>query len=583
MSQPAQFPMWQFICSCRARMMAHIQTATFLVAILLVATIVVLTYQRASTSNHISVDNSLYTLAELERIRSAIVDAENSQLSLLVTDDKLCLASYEKSFNEIDRRFERLLEYTALDAQQHERAKKLQGKLKEKLNLVQSCVKTYADCKVAALQLAKSGANRKNMQEISQLISEMDQVEQDLMQRVHHNLQSGSESTFSTVGALAVLASILMLAIVYMSWRYVGERNRVEEELLIRDRAIAASTCGVWIIDFRRASKPVVYVNSAFSTLTGYSSQDILGQAPNFLKPGEGETPDWAQLRQSIKNGTACEVVLNLERKDGASTWNEFRVTPVVDQGAAITHCVCIQTDVSARKEAETQVSEFYSMVSHELRTPLTSIRGSLSIINGGLAGDVPAKCKQLVGVGLSESERLIRLINDILDVRKLEVGKLDLVLESVLASDLVETAITSLSSYAEEAEISLAASIQQDAAVICDRDRIMQVLTNLISNAVKFSPPQSSTIVEVTAAAERVRFAVIDSGDGIPTNKLNRLFSKFVQLDSSPTRKKGGTGLGLAISKSIVEQHGGSIGVESEIGKGSTFWFELPTEQSNA
>jgi len=229
------------------------------------------------------------------------------------------------------------------------------------------------------------------------------------------------------------------------------------------------------------------------------------------------------------------------------------------------------------RKEMERRVSEFYSMVSHELRTPLTSITGSLSLMQGGRAGELPPRAVHLVQIAYSESERLIRLVNDILDIKKIEAGKLELKLQELQPSEIVQNVLAGVESIANQASVKLSTQINVSKKFACDQDRVKQVLTNLLYNAIKFSPPGAEVIVRVDSAPTAYRFSVIDKGPGIPKDQMHKLFGLFQQLDLSDTRQQGGTGLGLAISKAIVEEHHGKIGVDSIVGQGSTFWFELP------
>ncbi len=237
-----------------------------------------------------------------------------------------------------------------------------------------------------------------------------------------------------------------------------------------------------------------------------------------------------------------------------------------------------IVRDISARKEAERRVTEFYSMISHELRTPLTSIRGSLGLILGGVVGDVTEDIREFLQIAHSNCDRLLTLINDILDIRKLEAEKFELHLVKVKPAQLVNQTIFSLKTTADQANVDVESQIQTDRFVLADSDRVIQVLTNLISNAIKFSDPGTQVLVVVSDGSPgTVRFSVSDCGPGIPKDQMSKLFNKFQQLDSSDSRKKGGTGLGLAISKGLVELHSGRIGVDSTHGEGSTFWFEIP------
>jgi signal transduction histidine kinase len=222
---------------------------------------------------------------------------------------------------------------------------------------------------------------------------------------------------------------------------------------------------------------------------------------------------------------------------------------------------------------------EFVSIVSHELRTPLTAIRGALGLLSGGAGGELDPMTMELVDLARDNSERLVRLINDILDIQKIEAGKMNLRVSALAPAVLVRNTVEQLRAFAAETRVELAWAVEDDHAWHGDSDRVTQVLTNLISNAVAFSPEGGEVRVTVARARApgRSRVEVVDRGPGIPEELRRFLFGKFQQLDGSDSRKKGGTGLGLAICKAIVELHGGFIGVESEVGHGSTFWFELP------
>ena len=219
---------------------------------------------------------------------------------------------------------------------------------------------------------------------------------------------------------------------------------------------------------------------------------------------------------------------------------------------------------------------EFVSVVSHELRTPLTSIRGSLGLLAGGAVGDIPENGRRMVEIAVENTDRLIRLINDILDIERIESGAVVLHQEQCRVTDLVAESLRVVVPVARAADVEVGlAKIEGD--VWADADRIVQTLTNLLSNAVKFSPPGG--VVTLTAAEVDgfVEFSVADEGRGIPADKLETIFGRFQQVDASDSRLKGGTGLGLAISRSIVEQHGGRIWAESEEGQGATFRFTVP------
>lgn len=260
------------------------------------------------------------------------------------------------------------------------------------------------------------------------------------------------------------------------------------------------------------------------------------------------------------------------EYQEGA---HDFEVR-LVRSGAS--ELLAIVRDISERKLGERRKDEFISIVSHELRTPLTSIRGALGLIEGGVLGAASAPIQELVCVARSNTDRLVRLINDMLDLDKMEAGRMELDVVALDATELVDSALAGVRGAADLAGVRLRHVTSGPVSVLGDRDRLLQVLTNLLSNAVRFSPPQATVTVTVEASVPGwVRFVVQDSGPGVPHERAGHLFRKFNQISGEGARRGGGTGLGLAISKAIVEQHGGGIGVSAKDGPGAAFFFELP------
>ena len=219
---------------------------------------------------------------------------------------------------------------------------------------------------------------------------------------------------------------------------------------------------------------------------------------------------------------------------------------------------------------------DFISIVSHELRTPLTSIRGSLGLLAGGLLDLSSDQARRMINLAVTNSDRLIRLINDILDVEHIASGHVVMKVQAVDVPDMVHRSIETVQALAESANIHLEG--QADSAeVLADPDRLVQAMTNLIGNAIKFSPEGSTVTVQARAREKDMLFSVTDRGRGIPPEKIEGIFNRFEQVDASDSRDKGGPGLGLAISRNLVELHGGSIWVESRVGEGSCFYFTIP------
>ncbi len=294
----------------------------------------------------------------------------------------------------------------------------------------------------------------------------------------------------------------------------------------------------------------------------------------------------WSALPRLLTNVNLPDIVTQVHRThsatriediEAAGTYISILVFPLPGRfvGVAL-------EDVSQRKAVERLKDEFVSTVSHELRTPLTSIRGSLGLLTGAATEPLPDSAMELLGIAMSNTERLVRLINDILDLDKIDAGQLDLRIAPLNVTQVLTSVLEQMRPLAVAANVTISSSVRGLREVGADEDRLVQVLTNLLSNAIKFSPAGGQIRLEVkTLPSGNVRFEISDEGPGIAEHDKLRLFNRFQQLDGSDRRSKGGTGLGLAISKAIVEQHGGTIGVQSEVGRGSTFWFELPMTES--
>ncbi len=233
--------------------------------------------------------------------------------------------------------------------------------------------------------------------------------------------------------------------------------------------------------------------------------------------------------------------------------------------------------DISDRKRLDRLTSEFIAMVSHELRTPLTSIRGSLGLVANGVTGLLPPQAQEYVDMALANSKRLVHLINDILDLEKIQSGKAELNLQPLDLVNVIQNTVAANEALASAHNVRLS-FIEKvpDIEVLADEDRLMQVLTSLISNAAKFSPDGEVVELSMVKRDNRIRVNVSDSGPGISRGFADRIFQRFAQEDSSSTRAKGGMGLGLNIARTLIEAMGGEIGFEPAPGGGATFFIEL-------
>jgi DNA-binding response OmpR family regulator/nitrogen-specific signal transduction histidine kinase len=263
-------------------------------------------------------------------------------------------------------------------------------------------------------------------------------------------------------------------------------------------------------------------------------------------------------------------------RKDGSEFPVEIGLNPIeTDEGTLVLSAI---VDITERKKIDQMKNEFISTVSHELRTPLTSIIGSLGLIRAGAAGEFSEAAGSMIEIAYKNSDRLVRLINDILDVEKIESGKLVFRFEPLDVDEIIAEAVDANTGFAKQHQVNFVVERRLGGVRISgDKDRLMQVLTNLLSNAVKFSPPGGEVVIRLASNTSRVRVEVRDRGPGIPDDFRGEIFGKFAQADSSDTRRTGGTGLGLSIAKAIVERLDGTIGFDTQVGKGTTFFFELP------
>ncbi len=323
----------------------------------------------------------------------------------------------------------------------------------------------------------------------------------------------------------------------------------------------------------------VAEVNQAAEVLFGYAANELVGgSAKKLVLPKFHDEFDrlWRHLLNSRESMAGVKV--RNPRRDGITIICEWTVTPLVNIQREVIAVIAQGRDVTAQLEAERMKKEFTSTLSHELRTPLTSIIGSLQLINSGVMGEVDNEIGELTMVAERNGQRLLDLINDILDIEKIESGKLNLTPEVMPVDELVREAMVLNKAFGERFKVRFQSHGDAPARKVhADRKRLLQVMTNLLSNAAKFSP--EGAVVDITTEDKDgiVRVAVHDRGSGIPEAFRARIFGRFTQADSTATRQKGGTGLGLAICKRLVEVMHGRIGFDDRPGGGTTFWFELP------
>lgn len=303
------------------------------------------------------------------------------------------------------------------------------------------------------------------------------------------------------------------------------------------------------------------YVSGGAERVLGVAAGDIVGKPGTISRmiSREALAEVERQLKLSAETRHAWSLEAEFTKPNGEKVWMRAAAEPRVDIHGQLVWDGSL-FDITERKRSEQMKNDFISTVSHELRTPLTSIRGSLGLVAAGAAGEIPPKVAGLIKIAHSNSERLVRLINDILDIEKIESGRMPFDPRPMALRPLIEQAIESSSNYLADQNVSVILDDQAPGALAAiDPDRLHQVMLNLLSNAIKYSPQDGQVTVRLTRQESMVRLSVIDQGPGIPHAFQSRIFGKFEQADSSDSRQKGGTGLGLSIVKAIVDRLGGT------------------------
>ncbi len=389
------------------------------------------------------------------------------------------------------------------------------------------------------------------------------------------------------MGVLVLLLIMLMVMSALRVYRttYASIARRLdsiarEEELRKSQERLSMHIQGTpvavveWDENFRVSSW-----NPAAERIFGYKGELMIGRhAAGLIVPvGARQEVDaiWKELLQSKGGVHRTHEAIT---REGKTILCEWYFTPLVDDSGTMIGVASLAQDVTERIRMEHIKNEFISVVSHELRTPLTSIRGSLGLVMGGVTGELPEKTREMLEIANNNTERLLSIINQILDIEKIESGELVYNYQTVEVMPLIEQAMLNNIGYAHQFEVHFELGERAEGAMLrADPERLMQVLNNLMSNAVKFTRKGDTVELGATRRGERIRVYITDHGPGIPAAFQNKLFDKFAQWDASDTRAVSGTGLGLSIAKGIIEQHDGQIGFETREGLGSTFYFELP------
>lgn len=325
-------------------------------------------------------------------------------------------------------------------------------------------------------------------------------------------------------------------------------------------------------------------VNHAAEEGFGYAPGALLGEPIGLLIAGHSSERIVASVARAPADGRPSKLgvrqVVDGRHRDGTIFPLELVITEARFDDERV--LVAIGQDVTERVAAERVKDEFISVVGHELRTPLTAIRGSLGLLAGGVFGALPHEAGSMVDMAIVNTDRLVRLVNDMLDIERMDAGHLTLDRIAIPVDTLLQESLAAVQALADDAGVRVRTS-PAPLTVLADEDRIVQTLVNLLGNAVKFSPPGGVVTVEVERDGTDACFTVHNSGRGVPADQLDHIFERFRQVDGTDAREKGGTGLGLAIARRIVDWHGGRIWAESPGGEGCILRFTLPLAQAAA
>lgn len=400
--------------------------------------------------------------------------------------------------------------------------------------------------------------------------------------------------------------------------RDITNYKQIEEDLRKLSQAIEQSPVSIIVMD---KSGSIEYVNPKFIATTGYIPGDVIGTDFRVFISGEKTSGEYKELWETITSGKEWREEFHNKKKDGQRYWEYVTISPIWNKDGEITHFLIIKEDITERKRIERELEEerqnlentvrirtrelqeslqeirdanilleqankakskFLSSMSHELRTPLNAILGFTDMLHQQFFGKLNEKQLDFVKQVDSSGKHLLSLISELLDIARIDAGAMKLDLHKLSPEEFINTTVSMMSNQFRKKEISVKASIDQGLPIIeADLQKCKQIMFNILSNAIKYTPEGGRVEVRETKEGDTgIRVEVSDTGIGIVAEEMEKIFSEFHQADRVRDEQLGGTGIGLALTRRLVELHGGEIGVKSEVGKGSTFWFTLPIKR---
>uniref|UniRef100_UPI002811FF3E CHASE3 domain-containing protein n=1 Tax=Phenylobacterium sp. TaxID=1871053 RepID=UPI002811FF3E len=530
-----------------------------------------------------TLERSYETRTQIQRVFSLLQDAETGQRGYVITGQPAFLEPYNAARAQLDAQLAALDRRFADTPAQAARMAELRRLTDAKVSDMSAViVLRQSQGAAAAAERVRLATGKRLMDAIRVVVAEMIAEESRRVAEGHDQAVTQGRQAQWIAGAvsLLLLASLLGAAVL------LHRRDRARARLMAavewestRQRAIFENTMDAIVL--LNPSGSIETINRAAERMFGYERSELLRRDSATLvdfAPGEGLFLRRLAVRGDPALGEAREFTAR--HKDGHTFPVEVSLGAMRLRDGL--HLVAALRDITERKAAERLKEEFVSTVSHELRTPMTSISASLGLMAGGAAGPLPDKAARLVHIAKTSCDRLVRLINDLLDMQKIAAGKMDLNMVELDLREVAGSAIEAIGGYARERKVSLA--LEAPAApmrVRGDADRLVQVLVNFLSNAVKFSPEGAEVRLQIREDGERAVADVRDQGPGVPEAFQPSLFGRFAQANSSATRSTGGTGLGLAISREIAERHGGAVSLAESGPDGSVFRLALPMAAS--
>lgn len=372
------------------------------------------------------------------------------------------------------------------------------------------------------------------------------------------------------------------------------ESHPVTQELMLRSRAMEASCNGILIANAFLDGMPIIYANTAHERISGYKNEDVLGQSFVGLYESSPDVDQVTKIQATVNEGLECSLTIQNLRQDENPYWVELTISPIKSDEGEIQYYIAVEQDVTEREIAKQKLEEtlrelqalntrkdqFLGMAVHDLRGPINNVRIASNLLIEYEFSAVEQT--EILSTIYQTSEKMLNLINDLLDINAIESGKLELKLIDVNIAEFIERISRMNNRLGEQKGIQLHVDLAQSPVnATFDPQRIEQVLDNLIGNAFKFSHRDTTVKLTVMQDDGQLKFSVQDEGQGIKAEELDQLFGSFQRTSTLPTANESSSGLGLSICKRIVEQHGGTIRVDSTYGEGSTFSFSFPMKHT--